>query len=212
MTTEILRSMLYRGSDVMREVAWVIFDEVHYMRDAERGVVWEETIILLPNKVHYVFLSATIPNSQQFAEWIVHLHNQACHIVSTEYRPTPLKHYIYPVGTPDIQIVVDEQTNFLEANFNKAMSSLKELNPSQRQNGRSNSKFQSHSADKLIQTMMDQKMGPIIVFSFSRKDCEDFAKETARIDLTTRNRLIILIKPLALQTDYNYTNWRLDFI
>ncbi|XP_048452932.1 ATP-dependent RNA helicase DHX29 [Rhincodon typus] len=76
MTTEILRSMLYRGSEVMREVAWVIFDEIHYMRDAERGVVWEETIILLPDNVHYVFLSATIPNARQFAEWICHLHKQ----------------------------------------------------------------------------------------------------------------------------------------
>lgn len=73
---QILRSMLYRGSEVMREVAWVIFDEIHYMRDAERGVVWEETIILLPDNVHYVFLSATIPNAKQFAEWICHLHKQ----------------------------------------------------------------------------------------------------------------------------------------
>lgn len=52
MTTEILRNMLYRGSEVMREVAWVVFDEIHYMRDLERGVVWEETLILLPDKVH----------------------------------------------------------------------------------------------------------------------------------------------------------------
>jgi ATP-dependent RNA helicase DOB1 len=51
MTTEILRSMLYRGSEVMREVAWVIYDEIHYMRDKTRGVVWEESIILLPHKV-----------------------------------------------------------------------------------------------------------------------------------------------------------------
>jgi len=51
MTTEILRSMLYRGSEIMREVAWVIYDEVHYMRDKERGVVWEESIILLPHQV-----------------------------------------------------------------------------------------------------------------------------------------------------------------
>ncbi len=76
MTTEILRSMLYRGSEVMREVGWVVFDEIHYMRDKERGVVWEETIILLPDNVHYVFLSATIPNARQFAEWIAHLHKQ----------------------------------------------------------------------------------------------------------------------------------------
>lgn len=51
MTTEILRSMLYRGSEITREVAWVIFDEIHYMRDKERGVIWEETIILLNDNV-----------------------------------------------------------------------------------------------------------------------------------------------------------------
>jgi ATP-dependent RNA helicase DOB1 len=66
---EILRSMLYRGSEVMREVAWVIYDEVHYMRDKERGVVWEESIILLPHKVRFVFLSATIPNAKDFVSW-----------------------------------------------------------------------------------------------------------------------------------------------
>lgn len=46
------------------------------MLPVERGVVWEETIILLPDNVHYVFLSATIPNARQFAEWICHLHKQ----------------------------------------------------------------------------------------------------------------------------------------
>lgn len=51
----------------------------------ERGVVWEETIILLPDNVHYVFLSATIPNARQFAEWICHLHKQVGHLLS----PTP---------------------------------------------------------------------------------------------------------------------------
>ena len=40
MTTEILRNMSYRGNEIVREVKWVIFDEVHYMRDKERGVVW----------------------------------------------------------------------------------------------------------------------------------------------------------------------------
>lgn len=48
MTTEILRSMIYRGSELLREVAWVVFDEVHYMQDRERGVVWEEVIISMP--------------------------------------------------------------------------------------------------------------------------------------------------------------------
>uniref|UniRef100_A0A8R1DTJ8 Helicase ATP-binding domain-containing protein n=1 Tax=Caenorhabditis japonica TaxID=281687 RepID=A0A8R1DTJ8_CAEJA len=67
MTTEILRSMLYRGSEIIKEVGWVVYDEIHYMRDKERGVVWEETIILMNKKVKQAFLSATIPNARQFA-------------------------------------------------------------------------------------------------------------------------------------------------
>ena len=78
--------MLYRGSEITREVAWVIFDEIHYMRDKERGVIWEETIILLNDNVHYVFLSATIPNARQFVEWIAYLHKQPCHVVYTDFR------------------------------------------------------------------------------------------------------------------------------
>ena len=54
MTTEILRSMLYNGSDIIRDLEWVIFDEVHYINDAERGVVWEEVLILLPDHVNMV--------------------------------------------------------------------------------------------------------------------------------------------------------------
>eukprot|EP00216_Chloropicon_sp_CCMP2111_P003156 CAMPEP_0198241448 /NCGR_PEP_ID=MMETSP1446-20131203/6277_1 /TAXON_ID=1461542 ORGANISM="Unidentified sp, Strain CCMP2111" /NCGR_SAMPLE_ID=MMETSP1446 /ASSEMBLY_ACC=CAM_ASM_001112 /LENGTH=72 /DNA_ID=CAMNT_0043924297 /DNA_START=21 /DNA_END=236 /DNA_ORIENTATION=- len=62
MTTEILRSMLYRGANIVRDIEWVIFDEVHYINDAERGVVWEEVIIMLPETVSLVCLSATVPN------------------------------------------------------------------------------------------------------------------------------------------------------
>ena len=38
MTTEILRSMLYRGADLIRDIESVIFDEVHYINDTERGM------------------------------------------------------------------------------------------------------------------------------------------------------------------------------
>lgn len=124
MTTEILRSMLYRGSEIMREVSWVIFDEIHYMRDPERGVVWEEVIILLPDNVHYVFLSATIPNAMQFAEWICDTHSQPCHVVYTNFRPTPLQHYLFPAGGEGIHLVLDEKGVFREENFQKAMGSL----------------------------------------------------------------------------------------
>lgn len=64
MTTEILRSMLYRGADLIRDVEFVIFDEVHYVNDQERGVVWEEVIILLPQHISLILLSATVPNTK----------------------------------------------------------------------------------------------------------------------------------------------------
>lgn len=70
MTTEIWRSMQYKGSEITREVAWIIFDEVHYMRDRERGVVWEESIVMAPKKSRFVFLSATVPNAKEFADWV----------------------------------------------------------------------------------------------------------------------------------------------
>lgn len=126
MTTEILRSMLYRGSEIMREVAWVVFDEIHYMRDKIRGVVWEETIIMLPDKVRYVFLSATIPNAFQFAEWIAKIHHQACHVVYTDFRPTPLQNYFFPSGGTGARLIVDEKSNFNEQNFNKVMQEVEE--------------------------------------------------------------------------------------
>lgn len=91
---------------------------------SDRGVVWEETIILLPHSVRYVFLSATIPNSMQFAEWIANLHNQPCHVVYTDFRPTPLQHYMFPEGGDGMYLVVDEKSTFREDNFQKAMGSL----------------------------------------------------------------------------------------
>lgn len=114
----------YRGSEILREVAWVIFDEIHYMRDKERGVVWEETIIMLPHKVRFVFLSATIPNAKEFAGWVSSIHKQPCHVVYTDYRPTPLQHFLFPQGGEGVFLVVDEKGTFREDNFHKAMAVL----------------------------------------------------------------------------------------
>ncbi|CAI5464142.1 unnamed protein product [Closterium sp. Yama58-4] len=112
MTTEILRSMLYRGSEVLREVAWVIFDEIHYMRDRERGVVWEESIIFLPPDVKMVFLSATLSNAREFVEWITYLHKQPCHVVYTDYRPTPLQHFAFPYGGDGLYLMTCSELDF----------------------------------------------------------------------------------------------------
>jgi len=64
MTTEILRSMLYNNSAKIRDLEWVILDEVHYVNDSERGMVWEEVLIMLPSYVKLIMLSATVPNAQ----------------------------------------------------------------------------------------------------------------------------------------------------
>lgn len=196
MTTEILRSMLYRGSEVMREVAWVIFDEVHYMRDKERGIVWEESIILLPHKVRFVFLSATIPNAKEFVGWIAKIHHQPCHVVYTDYRPTPLQHFVYPCGAEGLYLIVDEKSQFREDNFQKAMSILQQggekgdgdAGGQQKKGGKSGSKGGKNSggiaADlfKIVRLVMERNLDPCIVFSFSKKDCETYALQMARLD------------------------------
>ena len=92
---------------------WIIFDEVHYMRDRERGVVWEEHN-LRPRGCKFVFLSATLPNAHEFAEWITHLHNHPCHVVHTDYRPTPLQHYGFPKGGNGMVMIVNERKEFME--------------------------------------------------------------------------------------------------
>lgn len=95
MTTEIFRSMLYKGADTVRDIEFVIFDEVHYLNDSERGVVWEEVIIMLPQSVTQIFLSATTPNAEEFSEWIGRTKRRHVYVISTNKRPVPLQHYLY---------------------------------------------------------------------------------------------------------------------
>lgn len=169
MTTEILRNMLYRGSEVVREVHWIIFDEIHYMRDKERGVVWEETIILLPDHVKMVFLSATIPNALEFTTWIAKTHKQVVHVVYTDKRVTPLTHYIVPKGGNGLNKVkyFDEKNKKDFFDKNAFLRSIKTLGTKKR--------IGEADMKNVIQILLEEKCLPTIVFSFSRKDCEKFA-------------------------------------
>ena len=178
MTTEILRSMLYRGSEVMREVKWVVYDEIHYMRDKTRGVVWEESIILLPHSARFVFLSATIPNSVQFASWIAVTHRHPCHVVYTDYRPTPLVHYVFAAG---LHLVVDEKGAFEEANFEKAMAQLGGgEDPAAKL-----AKPQDDDLKRVIDLIVEKDMAPAIIFAFSRNECEANAVALKKTDFNT---------------------------
>lgn len=190
MTTEVLRSMLYRGGEVMREVGWVIYDEIHYMRDSERGVVWEESIVLLPDAVKYVFLSATIPNAREFAEWICKTHHQPCHIVYTDFRPTPLEHYIFPANGEGIFLVMDRQSKFRDNNFEQAVNIISDGGGAAAARVANRAKGEDGKPDpvnqdifKIIRMVVERNYDPVIVFAFNKHECEKMANSLHKVDL-----------------------------
>lgn len=199
MTTEIWRSMQYKGSEVTREVAWVIFDEVHYMRDRERGVVWEESIVMAPKNSRFVFLSATVPNAKEFADWVAKVHQQPCHIVYTDYRPTPLQHYIFPSGGNGLYLVVDEKGKFREDSFQKALNALipaNEVGDRKRENGKWQKGLgvgragEDSDIFKMVKMIIQRQYDPVICFSFSKRECEFLAMQMAKMDLNNEDEKV----------------------
>ncbi|MEU0687286.1 DEAD/DEAH box helicase [Streptomyces uncialis] len=93
MTTEVLRNMLYAGSQSLLGLGHVVMDEVHYLSDRFRGAVWEEVIIHLPPSVTLVSLSATVSNAEEFGDWLDTVRGDTEVIVS-EHRPVPLFQHV----------------------------------------------------------------------------------------------------------------------
>ncbi|MCM2577042.1 DEAD/DEAH box helicase [Streptomyces meridianus] len=93
MTTEVLRNMLYAGSQSLANLGYVVMDEVHYLSDRFRGAVWEEVIIHLPDSVTLVSLSATVSNAEEFGDWLDTVRGDTEVIVS-EHRPVPLWQHV----------------------------------------------------------------------------------------------------------------------
>jgi superfamily II RNA helicase len=94
MTTEILRALVFARDGRLNDVKWVVFDEIHYINDPSRGSVWEETLILAPDTMRAVFLSATVPNAKEFANWFGGLKNHQVDVVFTNKRPVPLSFHV----------------------------------------------------------------------------------------------------------------------
>lgn len=125
LTTEILRTMIYDNDKILQELECVVFDEIHYMNDAERGRVWEEVITLLPPHVNMLFLSATTPNAVEFAEWVGRVKGRAVHVISTPKRPIPLEHYLH-VETNDHNL-----TDYFKSEDDMKTEYLDKLDPTQ---------------------------------------------------------------------------------
>jgi len=111
MTTEILRNLLFKANTATAKLGTagiisldnlgaVIFDEVHYINDPERGHVWEETLILLPPQVRLILLSATIDSPEIFANWLGNAKQHPIVLLKTTHRIVPLIHGVYDSSTP----------------------------------------------------------------------------------------------------------------
>lgn len=131
----------------------------------------------------------------QFAEWITKTHKQPCHVVYTDFRPTPLQHYFFPAGADGIHLVVDEKGIFREENFQKAMSSIADKagddgsDPMAKRKGKGKDKRTNKGGKKegpsdiykIVKMIMMKNYNPVIVFSFSKRDCENYALQMSQL-------------------------------
>jgi superfamily II RNA helicase len=201
MTTEILMNRLFNKSlekesamdfqmDFETELAAVVFDEIHYINDAERGQVWEKTILMLPDHVQMVMLSATLDKPDLFAKWIEDSHkNKQVVLCPTTHRVVPLTHYGFTtmsehdfkeIKDKSLQarmrkltnkpiLLKDSQGKFMIDGYNE----LKEVR--NKTSGRAaNRKF---CLNQLSKYLLENDMLPAIGFVFSRKHVETCAKE-----------------------------------
>ena len=149
MTTEIFRNKLLDEPESLKKYSWVIFDEIHYIDNPERGTVWEESLIFLPAHMNILGLSATIPNIKQLAEWLQVLHKKPIRVVVEEKRPVPL-HFFFHC-----------QNEILD-NLNRVKRS---------------SRDHLNKLNTLINYLRQKEGLPCIYFVFGRKRAEDLAFE-----------------------------------
>ncbi len=200
MTTEILRNILYKPASEsalinINDVGIVIFDEVHYINDPDRGKVWEESIILLPKSINLVMLSATIDKPEQFASWIGDIKETPISLIPTSHRVVPLRHYFW-------------RSYIVESNTKEKKDELKwELVEIMDEKGKFKNydlikhKYMQHDInkmmDKLIEFLVEQNYIPALFFKFSRKKCETICK-------TVRKSLVSFEELAEIENIFNY--------
>lgn len=179
MTTEIFRNTIFESPEAFHDVRYVVFDEIHYLDDIERGTVWEESIIFAPEHIRILCLSATVPNLEPIAHWIRTIRpNPKLHVIVEEKRPVPLRHQLYVPGL--------------------GLKSLADLKKSEQGDVRRISHRIDPDANPnrwrawLIDHLAESKMLPVLWFAFNRRECEQFASLVNRPLLDTEERRRIL--------------------
>ena len=208
MTTEILMNYLFTSLnsekseeglqfqiDIKNDLACVVFDEIHYINDTERGQVWEKTILMLPKHIQMIMLSATIDNPTGFAEWCergeTNDGGKQVYLASTNHRVVPLTHYGYITTTESIfKHVKDKAVQQEIRNTSNKLLLLQDANGKFNETGYKNiirldklfnnnmqiSK-RKHVLNQLVSHLRDNDMLPAIAFVFSRKQVEVCANE-----------------------------------
>jgi len=173
MTTEILRNSVFENAGQLADIEYVVFDEVHFMDDAERGTVWEECLIFLPPSIRLICLSATISNLDELGSWIREIRPQELTTVHSGDRPVPLKIDLWTPGVgrfgrSELASVVDRAQHGGGRKKSHGRGSIRPGPPDER---------------GLLDELQRDRHLPAMVFSFSRRDCERLASKNQRREL-----------------------------
>ncbi|HVE97769.1 MAG TPA: DEAD/DEAH box helicase [Mycobacteriales bacterium] len=185
MTTEVLRNMLYAGSDALRGLGFVVMDEVHYLSDRYRGAVWEEVIIHLPESVRIVSLSATVSNAEEFADWLVTVRGET-QIIVEETRPVPLYQHVM-AGPRLYDLFVESADGETAVNpsllrFSREQARVARDADRRHQRGPRGGVRVPSRAD-VVEKLDSEGLLPAITFIFSRAGCEAGVQQCLRAGL-----------------------------
>jgi ATP-dependent RNA helicase HelY len=193
MTTEVLRNMLYAGSETLRALSFVVMDEVHFLADRMRGAVWEEVILHLPEDVRLVSLSATVSNAEEFGGWIQTVRGDTT-VVVDEHRPVPLWQHVlvgkrlfdlFDYDREGKQHLVDPDLIRHIAHRREA-ERLTDWEPRRRGPGRPGGRsglYRPPSRPDVIASLDREGLLPAITFIFSRAGCDAAVKQCLRSPL-----------------------------
>ncbi|MEY4743915.1 MAG: hypothetical protein RIR34_1254, partial [Actinomycetota bacterium] len=180
MTTEVLRNMIYANSDSLRNLGYVVMDEVHYLADRFRGAVWEEVILHLPRDVKIVSLSATVSNAEEFGAWLNEVRGDT-EIVVSEIRPIPLTQHVM-FGDDLLPLFEGGGTKVNQELLQKHNNKMRQVpgrgykqNNKGPKGGRNNDRQpQIYRASKpeMVDILDEAELLPAIFFVFSRAGCE----------------------------------------